>query len=222
MTNKLILILTLLTYHELDAQRSLGLEQYGSFSRKAPALPVTRVWYQTPDGGYVEARYNYDVEKTGGVSLGWTFSASSASKRYGRWSFTPTIGLIAGATSAAGMGMNVDWTLGRFEASTIVQSPLAYPWGGRHSCYSWTEARFEVCRKLALGVALQQEPGQEPGQGAAGPWHPGIELAFVAGPWNIPIYVFDPFLKNTWLMAGVSREWSLSIKSQTLKRPSPR
>src|SRR6185437_7510759 len=125
MTNKIILILTLLTYQTLDAQRSLGLEQYGCFSRLVAAVPVTRVWYKTTDGGYVEARYNYDAQKTAGLSVGWTFS--SPAKRCGRWAITPTIGLMAGGNSAAGVGMNVDWTFGRIEASSVIQSVVAYP-----------------------------------------------------------------------------------------------
>lgn len=212
MTNRFILILTLLTYQKLDAQRSLGFEQYGCISRSASAVPVTRIWYKTTDGGYVEARYNYDAGKTAGLSVGWTFSASA--KRYGHWTFTPTIGLMAGVASAAGLGMNIDWTLGRIEASSIFQSVVAYPAGVHGQCYSWTEVRLEIFRQLVAGIALQQEPGNS--------WHPGIELAFVAGSWNIPFYVFDPFSKNTWLMAGVSREWSLKPKTAKLKSSTDR
>ena len=211
MTNKFILILTLLTYQKLGAQRSLGLEQYGCFSRGSSAVPVSRVWYKTSDGGYVEGRYNYDAGKTAGLSLGWAFSASP--KGYGHWTVTPAIGLMAGRTSAVGLGMNIDWTSGRFEVSSIIQSPVTYPAGIRGFCYSWTELRLELFRQLVAGVAVQQEPaqgvglGQEPGNS----WHPGLELAFVAGAWNIPLYVFDPFTKGTWLMAGVSREDRKSV-----------
>lgn len=212
MKNKLIVILTLLTYQKLDAQRSFGLEQYGCYSRLASAVPVTRVWYKTTDGGYVEARYNYDAEKTAGLSVGWTFSASA--KRYGHWTITPTIGLMAGENSAAGVGMNVDWALGRVETSSVIQSVVAYPAGVHGQCYSWTEVRLEIFRRLFAGAAVQQEPGNS--------WHPGIELAFVAGAWNIPVYVFDPFLRNTWLMAGISREWSLKTKITKLKSSTDR
>ena len=199
--------MTLLTYQKLDAQRSLGLEQYGCFSRQVAAVPVTRVWYKTTDGGYVEGRYNYDAEKTVGLSAGWKFVGSS--KAYGHWTITPTIGLMAGRNTSAGVGMNVDWTLGRVEASSVIQSVVGYPAGVQGQCYSWTEVRLSIFRELVAGVALQQEPGNS--------WHPGIELAIVAGSWNIPIYLFDPFLKNTWLMAGVNREWTLKTKIAKLK-----
>lgn len=200
--------MTLLTYQKLDAQRSLGLEQYACFSRGSLAVPVTRVWYKTSDGGYAEGRYNYDAEKTAGLSVGWAFARSSC----GHWTITPTIGLMAGGNSTAGVGMNVDWTLGRLEASSVIQSVVAYPMGVHGQCYSWSEVRLQLFRGLVAGAALQQEPGNS--------WHPGIELAIVAGSWNIPVYVFDPFLKNTWLMAGVSREWSLKNELRKSKTPN--
>ena len=211
MTNKLVVILTLLTYQKLAAQKSLGLEQYWCSGQTASAAPVTKLWYDVPGHAYVEVRYNYDAEKTAGISVGRTFSGPSAANVH--WTCTPTIGVMSGSVTAAAAGMNFELSLGRLRASTTVQVAVSYTGNIHGLSYSWSELGLRLSPNIFAGAALQQQPGPD------GRWNPGMILEYTIGPWTLPLYLFDPFSKNACLLAGVSREWTLHNRITNLKPP---
>jgi hypothetical protein len=199
MKNKLPLILLFFTYRPLPAQPHLGFEQYYCTGATAGAAPVTRVYYQGNGKGYVEARYNYDAERTAGLSVGRSFDAPAGKAL--AWTLTPTIGWMAGDCHGLSLGANVSVEYKGWDLSTAAQVSPAKQTG---YWYSWSEVGRPVGNRLYVGVALQQDCRF----GAGCTLTPGIQGRLLLAQWTFPVYIFNPLNNGAWLLAGVTREWT--------------
>lgn len=214
MKNSILLILTLLTYRPVTSQPRLGLEQYFCSGSSAAAAPVTRVYFETATKNYVEARYNYDAEGCFGISAGRRFESNRAGNKALAWTLTPTVGLVTGNCQGFSLGANFGVRFHAWNFSSAVQFTPAKTEGYG---YSWSEAGRSFGDKIYLGVALQQDWRFT----SACRWSPGLTAQLSLGSWTLPVYIFNPFEKGVWLLAGLTREWVLHKKPDHPKKSLP-
>jgi hypothetical protein len=196
-------ICILLTWHSANAQPHIGMECYGM----GPAWsgePVSRVYSQDGQGNYGEIRYNYDAERTLGVSAGHSFSGGLVNGP--GWSVTPMIGLVAGATQGWSVGFNASLERGSFSFSSADQLIGSVNGHGTAALYSWSEAGRQMDKLLYVGISVQGNCSAPAG------WliTVGPELRLCLREWVFPVYFFLPAAGRGYLLFGVEREWPLT------------
>src|SRR6267142_4850980 len=210
MKNKFFLILTLITYRPVFAQPLVGFEHYYCTGSTASTTLAGRFYYRNNSGFYADLRYNYEAERTAGVSLGRSFRGDAGARSDWAWSVTPTVGWMTGIFRGLSLGTHFSLDHGQWSFSSMVQvSPAKDDGYG----YSWSEVGRSFGSRFYLGGALQQDCRF--GSGCV--FTPGVQGQLLLGEWTFPVYCFVSSGTGAWFLFGVTREWGLRKKLVNLQ-----
>lgn len=147
---------------------------------------------------HLEARYNYENQRTGSLWGGYNFSAGKKLQL----SVTPMIGGVFGDTNGIAPGCEFSLTYKKLQFSS--SSEYVFDTSHRNGSffYSWPEVTYSLLEWLKVGVVAQHTRAYHTTA--------DIQHGFLVGvsykQWEFTTYVFDPELDQptTVLELGVS------------------
>lgn len=176
-----------------------GMENYNLLGRENEYAWMPVVHYETKKGIYAELRYNYEEAQTFSVFGGKVLSGNNGSFRV-----TPMIGFSAGKFTGISFATNADAEFNKFFLSTETQYSMAAKKDGNNFLFSWSEIGYSIFPNLFAGLSFQYTIQQ----GIADP-EPGLMAGISFKNFSIPVYVFNPFGKEQYLVFGLNYEYHL-------------
>ena len=171
-----------------------GMELYGNIVPHEP-FSLTPMVYYNSEVFYAEARYNYEELHTASLYVGKYFSQE------GKLSFdiAPLLGIVAGALEAGSVGASLEFRLGRWKWSVLPQYTFSWLDQTESFFYSWSELTFAATEWFALGPAAQRTKLFDT------PFEidSGLILSFNHKQWSMPLYCFNPWDDERYLMIGM-------------------
>lgn len=203
MKSSILVICMFLAWYSAAAQTRVGMECYGAGAARYTG-PASRIYLQNGQGNYSELRYNYDAERTLGVSVGHSFKGGTADAA--GWSVAPMIGLVAGAAQGLSIGVNATLERGSFSCSSANQLIGSTDCRASGSFYTWSDLGKQMAKYLYVGITFQASCYVPAG------WLVcvGPELRLCFRDWLFPVYFFQPAGRKGYLFVGIEREWSVA------------
>jgi len=189
-------ILGIMFFLQATANGQPGIEQYCYVRKNQPVSQVQLLHYQTTKKWYVEARYNYEEDKTGALYIGRTFSKDEELS----YSITPILGGVAGKLNGGSVGFNATAGYKNIFFATQTQYTFSVEDETSNFFFSWSEIGYEFRKWIYAGAAVQQ----------TNLWRtqtqiePGAVLGFVFGNLTFPLYAFSPLSPNPYYVLGVN------------------
>lgn len=192
---------------QLPAQARSGMENYHQVGEEQSYLWIPMLHYTSGKGYYAELRYNY--EDAGTVSL---FAGKSFSLKRNKFSgtLTPMLGYSAGNFQGLSIALNTEISIGGFYFSSQMQYSRDLVNSQGNFYFNWSEAGFDLSERVYAGLAFQYTR-----QCAGGDFEPGIVIGLNAGDFSFPVYLFRPFGKHPFVMAGLNYEFRLKSKNKS-------
>jgi hypothetical protein len=199
MFRTLTIILCLLIGKLLVAQKQGGFENYHISNQTGWNAFMPVLHYETKQGLYLEARYNYDDLETFSVLAGKTFSFDKE-KNY---TITPMLGAAFGNLQGATLGVNMNATVHRFNFGTQSQYTYAFNDHSSSFIFTWAEASYQVGKTFYGGITMQHTKLYQ----SRSEYDPGFMLGFTHKNVSIPLYIFKPFKQERFVVLGIIWEW---------------
>ena len=192
-------MILLLLYNTGNSQGRTGFEEYYYTGHQLSSAQVPRIYYQSPNNWYGEARYNYDAEQSFSIYAGRTFTRQDTLA----YSLTPMAGIVAGKFKGGSAGMNMVLDYRRLSFSSVFE----YCFSGKNNSFffNWSELGYQLTKHLYAGLALQQTCMYN----TTTVWEPGLQLGLSFGKWVFPVYAFNPGNSKKYFVLGITREWEL-------------
>lgn len=197
--NLLIIIWSILTQLNADAQTKNGIENYNFLSSKEAYVWMPIVHHQSKKGFYTEMRYNYEDIKTGSVYLGKNFNKTGAIN----YSVTPMLGIVFGKYNGGSLAMNIDVENEKAFLSAQTQYTVSSNEIESNFFFNWTELAYQPLKWFYSGVTMQQTKIYN----ASFKSEYGVLIGFLIKKITIPVYMFNPLNKNRNFIVGVNIEW---------------
>jgi hypothetical protein len=143
-------------------------------AQSAPAAPPAKAWsffastyiYVVPDGAnyaqpsltadhdrvHLEARYNYEAQKTGSAWVGWNFSGGNTVE----WELTPMVGGVFGDVDGVAPGYkgSIGWRkIGLYSESEYVIDAADT---SNSFFYNWSELTYSLTDGFRAGLVVQR------------------------------------------------------------------
>lgn len=196
------LIILSLVCHTGYAQAKGGVENYNFWSQGEKHVWVPVVHYETKKGIYAELRYNYEDVKTLSIFGGKIISGKSSV-----FSITPMFGFSVGQFSGISVAVNAEAELNNFFFSSETQYSISTKKEGSNFLFNWSEVGYSVSSNLFAGLSLQYTLQEE-----AGVVEPGLMAGLSFKNFSFPVYVFNPFKKDQYIVLGLNYEYQLKKK----------
>jgi hypothetical protein len=164
----------------------------GGQSYASPVFTADRRWL------HLEARYNYENQRTGSLWGGYNFSAGKKLQL----SVTPMIGGVFGDTSGIAPGCELSLTYKRLEFSSTSEYVFDTSHKAGSFFYSWPEVTYSLLDWLKVGFVAQHTRAYHTPVDI----QRGVLIGFSYKQWEFTTYVLDPDLSQptTVLELGVS------------------
>ena len=164
----------------------------GSQSYVSPVFTADHQWL------HLEARYNYENQRTGSLWGGYNFTAGKKLQL----GVTPMIGGVFGDTNGIAPGLELSLTYKRLEFSSTSEYVFDTSHKAGSFFYSWPQLTYSLLDWLKVGVVAQHTKAYHTGLNT----QRGLLVGVSYKKWEFTTYVFDPELSQptTVLELGVS------------------
>lgn len=158
----------------------------------SPVFTADRQWL------HLEARYNYENQRTGSLWGGYNFSAGKTLQL----SLTPMIGGVFGDTTGIAPGLEASLTYKRLQLSTTNEYVFDTSAKAASFFYSWPEVTYSLLDWLKVGFVAQHTKAYHTSLDT----QRGLLVGLSYKQWEFTTYVFNPDLSQptTVLEVGVS------------------
>lgn len=187
-------------YGTAFTQAKSGVENYNMISRGKGYLWMPVVHYQTKKGIYAEMRYNYDDVHTFSVYGGKTITGGNKMA----YTITPMAGFSIGDFRSISIAAKMDLSYQKFFFSTETQYSYSLENDKPGFFFAWPEAGIDLSELFFAGLAAQYTLQQN-----AGDFEPGVFVGVNFKNISIPLYIFNPFRSNNYLVLGLNYEYNL-------------
>ena len=160
-----------------------------------------RTYYEGSDGWTTELRSNFEEQGSVACSVGKAFAGEKSFS----YSFTPSVGLVAGELQGLSIGLNASLAYKGLSLSSFIQQVSSFGTKKTGLIFSWWELNYKLMKHLNAGLVLQQTCFNY----GSNSWDPGAQLSFSIGSWSFPVYLFKPANGQCYLVAGLCREWKI-------------
>jgi hypothetical protein len=184
-----------------------GVENYNFLSKGKDHVWMPVLHYETKKGMYAELRYNYEDAKTFSVFGGKIISGKS-----NVFSVTPMIGFSVGQFTGVSVAANTEADLNKFFISSETQFSIGTKKGISNFLFNWSEIGYTVFPNLFVGLSFQYTL-----QDGAGDPEPGLMAGLSFKNFSIPVYVFNPFKKDQFIVLGLNYEYQLKKRKINLR-----
>ena len=198
MRNSLYMIILLL-YNAAQGQQRKGFEQFYYPDNATLSSLSSKLFYQGNTGWYTEWRWNYEEQQSIACSVGKTYSKEGALS----YSFTPSVGLIAGDLQGISAGLNTSLRYRSISFSTFMEYANCSEKKKNDLFFSWSELTCQITRQLYAGLVLQQKCLYP----SANTLEAGMQLGVTCKNWTFPLYLFKPANSSFYFAVGICREW---------------
>jgi hypothetical protein len=193
----MLLMIVCVRWHNANAQEA-GLEQYYSVQGKTMSFtPI--VWYQAKTGWYAEARYNYEAVNSISVYTGKTIERRSKLS----YSLNTIAGIVMGGFKGGSIAVNADAEYKKIFFSLQSQYTFSVENRSLNYIYIWSDICYQLFPSLSAGISLQQTNGNNTEVIS----EKGIFVKAGSGKWNVPLYIFNPFNNNRYMVLGINYTW---------------
>jgi hypothetical protein len=133
---------------------------------------------------HLEARYNYENQKTGSVWAGYNFHAGDKLAL----DFTPMVGGVFGRTT--GFAPGYQGTLAYREIELYSQGEYVFDTGERSGSffYTWSELTYSPAEWMRAGFVLERTKAYK----SEFESQPGCLIGFTYNRYDFSVYVFNP------------------------------
>ena len=198
-------ILSITVLLKASAQWKGGIEQYNYFNARTAGNFVPVLHIQSSKNWYAEMRYNYDNDRTGSLYVGKELSGGHQCS----YSITPMIGASIGDFKSVAVANKTELEYKKLFVSIEAQYNQALNKDQSSFFFTWSEAGINFSKCFFTGAAVQYTLQQ-----GAEDFEPGIIAGVNFKNISIPIYVFSPFRRNTYLVIGLNYEYNLKTKKK--------
>jgi len=101
---------------------------------------------------HLEARYNYEAQKTGSAWIGWNFSGGDAVE----WQLTPIVGTIFGEVDGFAPGYKGSIAWRRLSLSTESEYVIDTTNTTNSFLYNWSELTYDMTESFRAGLVVQR------------------------------------------------------------------
>ncbi len=196
-----LLLLFVLIGAAVKAQKNGGVEQSFYMQQNSGSVAVPMIWYQTKHGWYSALRYNYEDVKTVSLFLGKNFSGTSGNSSI---TATPMAGILWGATKGTAAAVKFGIETNSFYFASEPQYVFSFNGAQQNFFYNWSEAGIAALPFLYTGIALQHTKVPA----LKHQWEAGAVAGFLFKNIELPVYLFNAFGKNKYLVVGFN--WELN------------
>lgn len=196
----------------LKAQPSASVQQYYYLGQETITFaPIAT--YQFDNKWYIEGRYNYEDLKTFSTYMGRTFQNNSAFT----YTITPMVGGVLGRYKGGSVAANVSFEYKNFYLSTQPQYTVAIDGRENNFFYNWADLSYQITDWLGAGVSLQHTKLYQ----TKSTIEKGGLVEFSFKNWSVPLYIFNPELKERYFLVGVNFDWEGKKKKKTKQPQQP-
>jgi len=139
---------------------------------------------------HLESRYNYEDMKTVSFFAGYNFSGGNKIE----YTITPMLGAVLGNSDGIAPGLEMDFTLGKFELYSEMEFLFEFNDKSNSYYYNWSELTFAPKDWLWGGITVQRTRLYETSL--------GVQRGILAGiSWkkaSVTGYLFNPFTDDTF------------------------
>lgn len=152
----------------------------------------------TADRGplHLEARWNYEDQKTLSAWLGWTFETGEALTL----SVTPMVGGVVGRTDGLAPGVELSLAWRAFELYVEDEYVVTFGSGNEDYFYNWSELSWHAPFGLRAGVSTQRLKSRNSDLAL----DRGPMLGWTFGDLSLSGYAYNPFSDDAFLVLGAS------------------
>ena len=190
------------------AQAKSGVENYNLLSSDQAYSWMPILHYQSDGGFYSELRYNYEDIKTVSIYGGKKFSAG----KQGMVEFIPMLGVSAGTFTGVSMACNTEGEWDHFFISVQTQYSMSTKKERSDFFFNWSEVAIKLSQNVFAGAAAQITLQRD-----LKDFQPGFMAGFSLGKISIPLYMFNPFQPDRWLLMGINYEYLIKKRMNKSK-----
>lgn len=165
-----------LKYHDIGIYTSFD------WSAEESVVVIPQTWMYINDY-YIEARYNYEDQKTVSLYFGKAFTIDKIAE----YEITPMIGVVVGKTNGISPGLNFQLEYKRFSTFTQCQYTFDFNRSANSFFWNWSGFDISISKYIGVGGSVQVfEPNKGNGVYRAGPM-----LSFRQNSFSIEAYVYN-------------------------------
>lgn len=195
---KLIAFALLIIGSKADAQiaksklfRDPGIYLGGNWSKGTEVTLVPQAWFYLNDF-YIEARYNYEDEKSFSTHLGLPIDVPEINME-----ITPTVGLVFGNYEGMSIGLNTEFESPKFSFTT--ENQHCFSTFSPNFLFSWLIATTPVYKNLNAGASWQYTLEQSSSVFDVGPM-----VSFTKNAFELQFFAYNPWKQNRYWQFGIS------------------
>lgn len=176
-----------------------AVENYNFLNQGEKNVWMPVVHYETKKGMYAELRYNYEDVKTFSVFGGKVISGKNKA-----FSVIPMLGYSVGQFTGISVAAHAEAELNNFFLSSETQYSIGTKKGQSNFLFNWSEIGYTISPNLFAGLSFQYTL-----QDGTGDPEPGLMAGLSFKNFSIPLYVFNPFKKDQYIVLGLNYEYQL-------------
>jgi hypothetical protein len=206
MKSNIAYLASLLSLYATASMAQAGFEQYYYLQRNMPPAVVPIIQIQNEYNWYAEVRYNYEEKDSFSAYGGKTFSHTSGLLEY---SYTPIIGGVIGRFKGGSLGL--DTSLDYKNLFFTAETQLTFSFNNHYSdfFFGWYDLGYSPLEWLWFGWSLQQTLYTLPQDNLM---ESGLMIGFNVGNWTFPVYMFNMFDTNPYVVLGITHVLDLTNK----------
>lgn len=112
----------------------------------------TLIGYADHKALHLEARYNYEDEKTASLFGGWRFETGKKLQ----FGFTPMLGIVFGNTDGLAPGIELDLAYSLFDFYSETEYVFDFAGSENNYLYTWSELAISPLNSLRAGISAQR------------------------------------------------------------------
>ncbi len=157
---------------------------------------LTLIGYADHSWLHLEARYNYEDQKTGSAFAGWRFETGNQFV----FGATPMIGLAAGNTDGIAPALELDATYKIFDYYS--ESEYLFDFSGKENnfLYTWGELGITPFNSFRTGFSYQRSKLYQ----SKFEIQRGVFAEYQIWKFTAGVYYFDPFSTDQFVIASLS------------------
>lgn len=195
----LLLLIGILQWGHGFSQAKFTFDQYHLMGRNRPYSYMPVLHAENNRQWCAEARYNYEDKQTASLFAGKTFTGDHKVS----WSLAPMLGVSVGRFKGLSTALNIDLEYNDFYLSAQTQYSRSVTRNNDYFLYSWSEIGYQTCSWLYTGISVQQTQDLASGK----LMEPGMLVGLTCKGFSIPVYLFNPFVRDKYFIVGLSYSW---------------
>ena len=157
---------------------------------------LTLIGYADYQSLHLEARYNYEDQKTGSVFGGWRFETGNKFV----FGATPMIGFVFGNTDGIAPGLELDASYKIFDFYSETEYLVDFSGGENNFLYTWGELGVTPFKSFRTGVSYQRTKLYQ----SQFDIQRGLFAEYQVWKVTAGLYFFDPFADSQFVIATLS------------------